>query len=367
MVGAAGERILTNLVRIGLLGCGRVSRRYLEVFRDELADVAKVVAVADLIGQRTEPFARELGAGVVEGLDGLARAQPNLVCVLTESGNHAAHALALVERGINVVIEKPVTLVPGDAERLAAAARKHGVICAVVKQNRYNPAMRFLRQAVDAGRFGTMVTAGVRVHWCREQDYYDDPWHGRWAMDGGVLAQQAIHHLDALQWLAGPIEAVCAHGKAVLNRLEAEDTAVAAVRFASGALGTIEATTSARPRDFEASLHLVGASALAKVGGRALNRIETWAPVAPTAEDAGVPDLHSQEVPTSYGLGHGPYLREVIEAFRAGRTDVPVGVEEGLKALRFVHALYASMEAGGWVKLADRPLSRRLGRGPLPA
>ena len=357
---------MTNLVRIGLLGCGRVSARYLEVFRDELSDVAKVTAVADLVGARTDRFAQAFGADIVDGIDGLVRAKPNLVCIMTESGNHAAHALALVEQGVNVVVEKPVTLVLEDAEKLAAAAKKHGVICAVVKQNRYNPAMRFLRQAVDGGRFGRIVTAGVRVHWCREQDYYDDPWHGRWAMDGGVLAQQAIHHLDALQWLAGPIEAVCAEGRAVLNRLEAEDTAVAAVRFASGALGTIEATTSARPRDFEASLHLVGEKALAKIGGRALNLIETWAPVVPTEEDARVPALHSQEVPTSYGLGHGPYLRAVIETLRAGRTDVPVGVNEGLAALRFVHALYASMESGGWVRMADRPQSRRLGRGPQP-
>src|SRR3546814_18835960 len=97
---------------------------------------------------------------------------------------------------------------------------------------------------VDGGRVGRLVTAGIRVHWCRGQDYYDDPWHGRWAMDGGVLAQQAIHHLDALQWLGGPIEAVCAAGEAMLNRLEAEDTAVAVVRFKSGALGTLEATRS---------------------------------------------------------------------------------------------------------------------------
>ncbi|MSP87939.1 MAG: Gfo/Idh/MocA family oxidoreductase, partial [Alphaproteobacteria bacterium] len=148
---------MTNLVRIGLLGCGRVSGRYLEVFRDELSDVAKVTAVADLVGARTDRFAQAFGADIVDGIDGLVRAKPNLVCIMTESGNHAAHALALVEQGVNVVVEKPVTLVLEDAEKLAAAAKKHGVICAVVKQNRYNPAMRFLRQAVDGGRFGRIV------------------------------------------------------------------------------------------------------------------------------------------------------------------------------------------------------------------
>ncbi|MDG2286751.1 MAG: Gfo/Idh/MocA family oxidoreductase, partial [Alphaproteobacteria bacterium] len=147
----------------------------------------------------------------------------------------------------------------------------------------------------------------------------------------------------------------------VLNQLEAEDTAVAVVRFENGALGTIEATTSARPRDFEASLHLVGEKALAKVGGLAMNHVETWAPVTPVAEDAEVAERFSQDVPTGYGLSHGPYIRDVLERLAEGRVDVAVGVEEGLKTLKFLHAIYASMETGGWVNLADDPVSGRLG------
>jgi predicted dehydrogenase len=181
-------------------------------------------------------------------------------------------------------------------------------------------------------------------------------------MDGGVLAQQAIHHLDALQWLGGPIDSVCAAGAAVLNRLEAEDTAVAVVRFASGALGTIEATTSARDLDFEASLHLVGEHALAKIGGGALNLVELWRPVEPTPEDEGVAERHSQQIPSSYGLGHGPLIREVLGALEAGNPP-PIDVDAALPSLRLVHALYESMETGGWVSLKDGRGSSRLGIG----
>lgn len=351
----------SNRARIGILGCGRISARYLEVFRDELSDVATVVAVADKVEEKRETLAGALETQAVHGIKELVKAKPDIVCILTESGNHAEHALALLKAGINVIVEKPVALRISDAERLGEEADKRGLICAEIKQNRFNPALRFLRGAVDDGRFGRLVTAGVRVHWCREQTYYDDEWHGRWAMDGGVLSQQAIHHLDALRWLGGPIEAVCASGQAVLNKLEAEDTAVAVVRFESGALGTIEATTSARPRDFEASLHLVGEKALAKVGGIAMNLIETWAPVEPEPEDEDVGERHSQEVPTGYGLSHGPYIRDVLRCVAEGRVDVAVNVEEGLKTLRFLHAIYASMENGGWVRLADQPVSSRLG------
>ena len=351
----------SNRARVGILGCGRVSARYLEVFRDELTDVATVVAVADKVAAKREKLAGALETEAVHGIEALVKAKPDIVCILTESGNHAEHALALLRAGINIIVEKPIALRIADAERLGEEADKRGLICAEIKQNRFNPALQFLRGAVDGDRFGRMVTAGVRVHWCREQSYYDDEWHGRWSMDGGVLSQQAIHHLDALRWLGGPVEAVCACGRAMLNRLEAEDTAVAVVRFENGALGTIEATTSARPRDFEASLHLVGEKALAKVGGLAMNLVETWAPVASEADDEQVVERYSQDVPTGYGLSHGPYIRDVLQRLAEGRRDVAVGVEEGLKTLKFLHAIYASMESGGWVQLADGPVSSRLG------
>lgn len=353
--------------RIGVLGCGRVSARYREVLGQELADRLEVVVAADLDLQKAKSFAEAVGGEPVSSIAALVAARPDLVCLLTESGHHADHALQLIEAGLNVVVEKPVALRPDDAERMRDAAAAKGVMCAVVKQNRYNPAMRFLRSMVDEGRIGRLVTAGVRVHWCRRQDYYDDPWHGRWAMDGGVLAQQAIHHLDALQWLGGPIEAVCAAGSAILNRLEAEDTAVGLVKFRSGALGTIEATTSARDDDFEASLHLVGEQAMAKIGGRALNKLELWQPVQPRQGDERAAETFSQEVPTSYGLGHGPLLGEVLDALENG-TPPPIDVDEAMTSLRLVHALYASMESGGWVKLDDLPTSARLGvHNPAPA
>jgi len=352
---------MADKARIGILGCGRVTARYREVLGQELADRLEVVAVADRNLDKARSLVDAVGGEAVDSIEALIEKRPDLTCVLTESGNHAQHATQLVEAGLNVMVEKPVALRIEDALALEAAAEKAGVMCAVVKQNRYNPAMRFLRRAVDEGRVGRLVTAGIRVHWCRTQDYYDDPWHGRWAMDGGVLAQQAIHHVDALQWLGGPIEAVCAAGDHILNNLEAEDTAVGIVRFKSGALGTIEATTSARDSDFEASLHLVGEKAMAKVGGQALNNLELWRPVEPQPGDETATEQHSQAVPTSYGYGHGPLLGEVLDALARNDRTPPIGVQDALGSLRLIHALYASMETGGWVRMDDNPVSSKLG------
>jgi len=348
--------------RIGVLGCGRVSARYREVLGAELTDIAEVVVAADLDLAKAQSFVQATGGRAVASIEALVAEKPDLVCVMTESGHHARDARALIAQGLNVLVEKPVALRLDDAIAMRDEAAAAGVMCAVIKQNRYNPAMRFVRSMVESGRLGKLVTAGVRVHWCRYQDYYDDPWHGRWAMDGGVLAQQAIHHLDALQWLGGPIDSVCAAGTQALNKLEAEDTAVAIVKFESGALGTIEATTSARDLDFEASLHLVGENALAKIGGGALNLVELWRPVEPTPEDEGVRERHSQQVPSSYGLGHGPLMRDTLMALDEGKRP-PIDVDEAMTSLRLVHALYESMENGGWVSLSGGQGSARLGVG----
>jgi len=264
-------------------------------------------------------------------------------------------------------VEKPITMLPGEAEELNKLAAKHDIMYAAAFQNRLNPAVRCLQRAIERKRFGKIVTATIRLRWCRHQSYYEDGWHGTWVQDGGVINQQAIHHVDALNWLLGPVDSVCVATGNRLNLLEAEDTLVAAVRYSSGALGTIEATTAARPEDLEASLSVVGEKGMALIGGIALNKIETWKFVEPEPEDADTPSLYSQEVPTGYGLSHGPLLQEIIDRLQRGSKIPPVTAEDALRTTELVHALYRSDEIGGWVRLADKPVSHRLGQPtPLP-
>jgi predicted dehydrogenase len=292
----------------------------------------------------------------------LERANADLVLVLTPSGSHFTHAQRALNCGVHVLAEKPITMLPDEARELDALARAKNLMYGVAFQNRLNPAILCLQRALAARRFGKIVTATIRLRWCRYQEYYQDGWHGTWAQDGGVINQQAIHHVDALNWLMGPVHSVCASMGNRLNRLEAEDTMVAALQFDSGALGTIEATTAARPEDFEASLSVVGAEGMALIGGIALNKIETWRFVEPLPEDVNVPQRFSQVVPTGYGLSHGPLLQQVIDTLRAGEITPPIPAEQGIRTTELVHALYRSAELGQWVSLADRPLSSRLGR-----
>jgi predicted dehydrogenase len=350
-------------IRIAAVGCGRVAQHYMKIFDSGVVSGWQLVGVYDIREDRAAEFARHFNARAFAGYETmLANAQPDLVLVLTPSGLHHLHARMALEHGAHVLAEKPITMLPAEARELDTLAKAKGLMYGVAFQNRLNPAIQCLRRALEAGRFGRIVTATIRLRWCRYQDYYEDGWHGTWAQDGGVINQQAIHHVDALNWLLGPVNSVCATVGNRLNRLEAEDTMVAVVRFSSGALGTIEATTAARPQDFEASLSVVGEKGLAVIGGIALNKVDSWSFIEPLPGDAEAPAKYSQEVPTGYGLSHGPLLQGVIDRLREGRIDAPVSAEQGIRTTEFVHALYRSDEMGGWVTLAEKPVSARLGR-----
>lgn len=348
--------------RIGFLGCGRVSQRQMEVCRDELKD-ARVTVVCDIVKEKADLRGKELGAKVVTDINLLlVNKEVDVISIMTESGRHAEHARMALNAGKHVIVEKPPALIPEQIIEIEQLAKSKGLMYSVIFQNRFNPAMQILKKTYDRGRFGKIVLSTVRLRWCRYQSYYEDGWHGTWKMDGGVINQQAIHHIDALQWVCGEITEVVASQTNALNKLEAEDTLVAVVKFANGGLGTIEATTAARPVDFEASISIVGELGSAVVGGIALNKIDAWQFVEPELQDATIPIDYSQEVPTGYGLSHGPLMQEIIDRLNQGRIDPPISGTDVLPTVQLVHALYRSVEIKSWIKLSDKPLSEKLGR-----
>jgi predicted dehydrogenase len=260
-----------------------------------------------------------------------------------------------------VVVEKPIALRLEHVDEMMAEAERRQRLLWVAFQNRYNPAVQKAREAVVSGRLGKPVLATVRVRWCREQEYYEqDDWHGTWAMDGGVVSQQAIHHVDALRWTMGEVDSVEASCATRLANMECEDLCVASLRFKSGALGVIEATTAVRPRDIEASLSLIGENGTIVLGGLAMNNIDFWEFSEPIPEDEAVPMLFSQEVPTAYGFGHDILFQRVVATVMDG-TRAEISGSEARKALEILHAIYASCESGERVLLKDQPTSSRLG------
>ena len=178
-------------------------------------------------------------------------------------------------------------------------------------------------------------------------------------MDGGVSNQQAIHHIDALRWIMGPVKRVCSSKTNRSNFLEAEDTMVAILEFENGALGTIEATTAARQRDFEASLSVVSNKGRALIGGIALNQLEDWD--FPEADDFNFLKKNlSVEAPNGYGLSHIKVLKLVHENLTQGKPPC-VTIEDTNKTIELIHALYLSSEEDRWVAMTEIPQSNLLG------
>jgi predicted dehydrogenase len=218
-----------------------------------------------------------------------------------------------------------------------------------------------LRQALEAGRFGKLVLGTVRVRWCRDQAYYNqDKWRGTWALDGGVLANQASHHVDLLEWMMGEVEGVYAMSATALVKIETEDTAVVCVRFRNGALGVIEATTAARPKDLEGSISILGEKGAVEIGGFAVNQMKTWNFTKPEPGDAEVMAKYSVNPPDVYGFGHKTYYEHVVECIRGNKRQLVDGLE-GRKSLELISAIYEAIETRREVFLRFKPRKCRLG------
>jgi len=352
-------------MRIALIGCGRVAKHYRAMLAEPSLRDLQVVGVADIDPAKRDDFAAHFGAVAASSVgECIERSNPDLVVVATPSGLHAEHTRTALEHDRHVLAEKPAAMLPSEIRALDALAKQRKRMYGVAFQNRLNPAIQLLRSCVEEHRFGAVTSLSVRLRWSRDQSYYEDGWHGTWKMDGGVINQQAIHHVDVLQWLFGPVTEVSATIGNRLNRLEAEDTLVAAFRTSSGALGTLEATTAARPRDYEASLTVTAEGGVARVGGIALNLVDEFDFVAARADDAQRARESSVQVPTGYGLSHGPLLRQVADRLKAGRIDAPVNAIDSVHTCEVIHALYRSHEVHGWVPVGEQTQSARLGKDP---
>ena len=350
------------MLNFGLVGCGRIAKRHADLLGRAQIGGARLAAVCDVVPGRAESFGRAYNVrhftDVHEMMENTAL---DVVSVLTPSGMHASNVLELAAYGKDIVVEKPMALTLGDADAMIAACEKHGVRMFVVKQNRFNVPVVKMRQALDAGRFGKLFLGTVRVRWCRTQDYYDqDSWRGTWAQDGGVLANQASHHIDLLEWMMGDIESVFAKGVTAMVRIETEDTAIATLKFKSGALGCIEATTAIRPKDLEGSISLLGASGSVEIGGFAVNELKVWNFIDRVPEDEDMLTKYSVNPPNVYGFGHQAYYEHVVDCVSHGGRMLVDGIE-GRRSLELITAIYESIETGKEVHMPVTPEKCRLG------
>jgi len=338
-------------INYGIIGCGRVAPRHAQSIQQ--IQPAHLVAVADIKPHRAQHFATEYDAiPYIDHRALLDRDDIDAVSICVPSGLHATVALDALDAGKHVLVEKPIALNLADADRMIQRARETERTLAVVLQNRYNSPMRQLRQLIDSGGLGDLYLGNACVRWYRPQSYYEDDWHGTWALDGGALMNQSIHHIDALRWFMGPVQSVFAYTTTLAHQMEAEDVGVATLRFQNGALGTVEGSTLTWPQNLEGSVAIFGARGSVKIGGTALNRITLWKVDGQLEQEGEILTAQRVDPPTVYGYSHRAVIQEFTQALLDGAQPGTPGVE-ARKSLELVLAMYESARTGREVVLTE--------------
>ncbi len=338
--------------RIALVGCGRISKNHFDAI--EKVDGLDLVAVCDTDPERAEQAAKERGVECYTSYEKMLKeASADVITIATPSGLHTDQGVAAARAGKHVVMEKPMAISLTGADALVHACDKAGVQLFVVKQNRLNPPIQLLKRAIDKNRFGRVYMASCTVHWARPQEYYDQaPWRGTWEFDGGAFMNQASHYVDLIQWLMGPVESVMAKTATLARRIETEDTGVALLKFRSGALGSIEVTMLAYPRNLEGSITILGEKGSVKIGGTAVNKVDFWQFAEYDDDDKAI-ELVNTNPPNVYGLGHQGYYRNVLAVLR-GEAKPDTDGRAGRKSLELILGIYESAKTGREVPLPLR-------------
>lgn len=357
---------MADTIRFGIIGCGVIGK----VHADQLVGVqgAKLVAVADVNPERAQAVANKYGVDWHSNYEEmLQRADIDVVNVCTPSGLHADMGITAAKAGKHVIVEKPMDISLAKADELIRTCRQNDVKLAVIFQRRWDKTTRITKELIESGKLGNLVLGEAALNWYRSQEYYNSAdWRGTWAMDGGgAFMNQAIHTVDQLQYLMGPVSSVFAFSGTLAHEgIEVEDTSSATLRFRSGAIGSLVATTVAYP-GITSRIELCGTKGTAMMdtdrdvfthlyfrpengGGqhygdeKAVNLASTF---GIGEGDGGASD------PTDVGgAGHRAQFIDMIQAIQEDR-EPKVNGEEGRQALEIILAIYESSRTGKQVQL----------------
>ena len=344
-------------MKYALIGCGRISTNHILAAKNNNFDI---VAVCDIVPEHMEAVLDKHGlkedVSIKRYTDYKKMIDENsdleIISIATESGKHAEIALYCIDKGINVIIEKPMAMSIADADEIIKRSKEKNVKVCACHQNRFNIAVQRMRKALENGRFGRLSHGTIHVRWNRNKAYYEQaPWRGTWAEDGGALMNQCIHGIDLLRWTLGPeIDEVYGVTKQQFHDyLEAEDLGTAIIKFKNGAVGVVEGTTNVYPQNLEETLYVFGEKGTVKIGGKSTNNIDVWDFADETEADNENKGLKEQ-TSNVYGNGHTSVFADMADAI-ANNREPYINAEAGKNALELVLAIYKSCKEGKPVKL----------------
>jgi UDP-N-acetyl-2-amino-2-deoxyglucuronate dehydrogenase len=352
----------------GIVGCGNISSAHANAVA--ALPNAHLVSVTDIVPEKAKAFAEDHGVAWDADLDALlARADIDVVSVCVPSGLHADIGVRAAQAGKHIVVEKPIDVTVAAADRLLDAVASAGVLLTVISQHRFDPGLRRLRELVDQGRLGRLTLGEAATKWYRSQGYYDSgDWRGTWALDGGgALMNQGVHYLDLLCWIMGPVDQVTALCATQTHTIEVEDVALALLRFRSGAVGVLQASTAVYP-GFPERLEISGTGGTVTVEAGDIRSMElldekgdvgAFGAVVSSAPSATEPSATATTTSATDpkiigGSAHLAQFADFLAALDSGGQPLVTG-DQARMDVAVIRAVYDSAQSGRPVTLEERP------------
>ena len=338
-----------------IIGAGRIADRHVRAIQECGGDL---IGVFDIDQEKMNCFCTTHNADPIESFEQAKLVNPDYFVICTDSGSHYDLAMELVDVAKGLIIEKPMCVSLQDSQKLVEKAQQNNTQLFVAHQNRFNHSVQFAKKYLSDNSIDRVNFGNVTMRWCRDDAYYAQAsWRGTFKDDGSVISNQAIHHLDLLIHFLGRHESVFAFGETFGSKIEVPDTVMACVRFASGAMATIEATTAIRPKNIEASLTLSWNTGTLKIGGTAANKIDYLISQNEMPELKG--EAFAEDSADVYGVGHIELYRHVVEEIEC---ESLVSGADSLSVLKLINDIHVSLEENREVLCSEDRDSKYLGQ-----
>lgn len=340
-----------NNVNFSILGCGKIGTRHAVKMMD-IKNI-KLTSVCDIIPERAKSLAEKYNCKYYVRIEDMLKDKDiDFVNICTPSGLHSTHSIQCLNAKKNVLCEKPMALTVYDAKKMVEAANNNNKFLYIVKQNRYNPPVKLVKELMDEGKLGEPIICVVNMFWNRDDNYYNsDPWRGTKKLDGGTIFTQASHFIDLMLMYMGKAKTVYSLMGTKKHKIEIEDTGTITAKFINGSYGVMNYTTCATKKNFEGSITLICSKGTVKIGGEYINTIDYF-----QVEDVDLSDfkdaLNQKDVgPNDYGTykgsmsNHDQIFKDILETTNDQRhKNKLVFGDEAIETVEFIEAAKMSAE-----------------------
>lgn len=337
--------------RVAIVGAGRIFNKHFQALK-LLNKNFKIVGVFDKIHTINLKSSMFCKTPVFKNIHELIKkTNPDIISILVESGRHLEVCKDIISKHAikNFIIEKPLDVSTKKIINFNKFIKNKKINFFTVKQNRFNNAVIKAKEIIDKKLIGDLFMISASCKWRRDQSYYNlSKWRGKRKLDGGVLMNQAIHHVDLLIYLAGDIINVSGYGDTRFIKMESENIAVASLKFKNGCIGTIEATTATAPRDFEGSITIMGSKGIIKIGGFASNKLEH------VSNTSGIKlnlEKFSSNIGSVYGHGHVGFYKYVNSYLQGSIKKNVFDVSHAIKSVHVVESIVKSFKTKNKIAL----------------